>query len=308
MLADDGGERLQATFVAVWAGRIENDGFNALVLEAGFDLRQANVLRAYSRYLRQTGIAYSPDYLGRRPDPPSGDRPAPVGSLRRQLRPRARSRPRRDGAGTILPQGDTAEERQARRPPTAGCADLRASPEALDDVDSIDDDRIVRRFIGPILATLRTNYYAVEGTSAEEGSEPGAVAPALAFKFESAAVEGLPAPVPYREIFVFDARVEGVHLRFGPVARGGLRWSDRAQDYRTEVLGLVKAQQVKNAVIVPVGAKGGFYPKRLPDASDREAWFAAGRSAYVVFVASLLSVTDNIVGDDVVTAGRGPPP
>ena len=299
---EDGGERLQETFVAVSAGRIENDGLNALVLEAGFRFREANVLRAYARYLRQTGIAYSPDYLAdallRHPgiarrlweiftvsfDP--GRAPASGG----------------DGAGTILPPGATAEDRQAQEAADRGAADLRdAVLKALDDVDSIDDDRILRRFLGLVLATLRTNYYAVEGTSAEEGSEPGHVAPALAFKIESAAVEGLPAPVPFREIFVFDARVEGVHLRFGPVARGGLRWSDRAQDYRTEVLGLVKAQQVKNAVIVPVGAKGGFYPKRLPDASDREAWFGAGRSAYVVFVASLLSVTDNIVGDDVVT-------
>ncbi|WP_370196809.1 NAD-glutamate dehydrogenase [Aurantimonas sp.] len=298
-LGDDGAA-LEATFANVWTGRIENDGFNALVLEAGLDLRQANVLRAYSRYLRQTGLAYSPDYLGaalmRQPqiarllwdlfaasfDP---ERPAPAET---------------DAA---LEDGESEPDaRQARRAQMRGAGEIHAAIcEALEDVDSIDDDRIVRRFMGAILATLRTNYYAVDGISAEPVSEPGAVAPALAFKFESAAVEGLPAPVPYREIFVFDARVEGVHLRFGPVARGGLRWSDRAQDYRTEVLGLVKAQQVKNAVIVPVGAKGGFYPKRLPDPSDRDAWFAAGRSAYVVFIASLLSITDNIVGEDVVT-------
>ena len=295
---EDGGQSLEETFEAVWAGRIENDGFNALVLAAGLSLRQANVLRAYSRYLRQGGLAYSPDYL--------------AGALLR-LPQIARTLweifetafdPRRPAIEPDASQHESGEPdaRQAARATARGCADLYVEViDALDAVDSIDDDRIVRRFLNAILATLRTNYFAVDGTSSETGSEPGHVAPALAFKLESQAVEGLPAPVPFREIFVFDARVEGVHLRFGRVARGGLRWSDRAQDYRTEVLGLVKAQQVKNAVIVPVGAKGGFYPKTLPPTSDRDAWFAAGRSAYVVFVASLLSVTDNIVGDDVVT-------
>ncbi|WP_206455846.1 NAD-glutamate dehydrogenase [Aurantimonas marina] len=299
---DDDGDALQATFAAVWAGRIENDGFNALVLEAGFDFRKANVLRAYSRYLRQAGLSYSPDYLAaallRHPAIA-----ARLWELFETAFDPERSTPR-GGAATDGDATDEPDARQARRAAERGAETIHAAIiEALDAVDSIDDDRIIRRFMGAILATLRTNFYAVDGTSSEANSEPGRVAPALAFKLESAAVEGLPAPVPFREIFVFDARVEGVHLRFGRVARGGLRWSDRAQDYRTEVLGLVKAQQVKNAVIVPVGAKGGFYPKRLPDASDRDAWFAAGRSAYVVFIASLLSVTDNIVGDAVV-----PPP
>ncbi len=296
---DDSGAALQATFAAVSAGRIEDDGFNALVLEAGFDFRKANVLRAYSRYLRQAGLSYSPDYLAAA----LLRHPAIAARLWElfdtAFDPR-RSAPRA-GATADADATDEPDARQARRAAERGAEAVHAAIiEALEAVDSIDDDRIVRRFTGAILATLRTNFYAVDGTSTEADSEPGRVAPALAFKFESAAVEGLPDPVPFREIFVFDARVEGVHLRFGRVARGGLRWSDRAQDYRTEVLGLVKAQQVKNAVIVPVGAKGGFYPKRLPDASDRDAWFAAGRSAYVVFIASLLSVTDNIVGDKVV--------
>ncbi|MFC0194688.1 NAD-glutamate dehydrogenase domain-containing protein [Aureimonas pseudogalii] len=168
---------------------------------------------------------------------------------------------------------------------------MRAGLEAI---TSLDEDRVVRRFLSVISATLRTNYYAVPEVSAAEGSTPRAVAPALAFKLDPHRIEGVPAPVPFREIFVFDARVEGVHLRFGPVARGGLRWSDRREDYRTEVLGLVKAQQVKNAVIVPVGSKGGFYPKRLPDAAQRDLWFEAGRSAYIVFIASLLSLTDDL--------------
>ncbi len=295
---EDGGQSLEETFEAVWASRIENDGFNALVLASGLTFRKANVLRAYSRYLRQAGLAYSPDYLAaalvRLPDLAST-----LWSIFETAFDPARPAIEPDAAQD---QSGEPDARQAARASARGCADLYADViDALEAVDSIDDDRIVRRFLNAILATLRTNYFAVDGTSAQAGSEPGHVAPALAFKLESQAVEGLPAPVPFREIFVFDARVEGVHLRFGRVARGGLRWSDRAQDYRTEVLGLVKAQQVKNAVIVPVGAKGGFYPKTLPPASDRDAWFAAGRSAYVVFVASLLSVTDNIVGDDVVT-------
>ncbi|MEX6506846.1 NAD-glutamate dehydrogenase [Jiella sp. M17.18] len=304
-LSDDGAA-LEETFAAVWRGGIENDGFNALVLEAGLGYRKANVLRAYARYLRQGGLSYSPDYLAaalvRQPG-----LAAKLWELFEASFDPARATSAdaaRDGASAD--EGpDEAEDRQARIAAERGTREIYdAIVEALDAVDSIDDDRIVRRFLNAILATLRTNFYAVDGISAEPHSEPGHVSPALAFKLDSRAVEGLPAPVPFREIFVFDARVEGVHLRFGPVARGGLRWSDRAQDYRTEVLGLVKAQQVKNAVIVPVGAKGGFFPKRLPDASQRDQWFAAGRSAYVVFVASLLSVTDNIVGDTIVTPDK----
>ncbi|MEH6721476.1 MAG: NAD-glutamate dehydrogenase [Aurantimonas endophytica] len=295
------GRPLEATFAAVSAGRIENDGFNALVLEAGLGFRQANVLRAYARYLRQAGLSYSQDYLAE-----ALLRHPAIARLLWQLFETAFD-PSREAASETspAPRDETLaepERRNARNAAARGAGDIHAAIiEALDEVDSIDDDRIVRRFLGVILATLRTNFYAVDGISDAGDSAPGHVDPALAFKLDSAAVEGLPAPVPFREIFVFDARVEGVHLRFGKVARGGLRWSDRAQDYRTEVLGLVKAQQVKNAVIVPVGAKGGFYPKKLPDAGDRDAWFAAGRSAYVVFIASLLSVTDNIVGDTVVT-------
>ncbi|WP_040489965.1 NAD-glutamate dehydrogenase [Fulvimarina pelagi] len=299
----DNGKALEQTFSAVWGQRIENDGFNALVLEAGLDHRQANVLRAYGRYLRQGGLTYSADFLAdaltRRADfakslftlfeealdPASSDGKA--------------SEVDAEGAAKGIPGVDAA---LIARAADRGVADRFTDLiERLEAVDSIDDDRILRHYASAILATLRTNYFAIDGTCADLDNKPGDVEPALAFKFDSAAVEGLPQPVPFREIFVFDARVEGVHLRFGKVARGGLRWSDRAQDYRTEVLGLVKAQQVKNAVIVPVGAKGGFYPKRLPDpAADREAWFNAGKSAYVVFIASLLSITDNIAGADIV--------
>src|SRR5690606_719181 len=162
---------------------------------------------------------------------------------------------------------------------------------ALEDVPNIDDDTIIRRYLNLIEASLRTNHF-VPGLR-EKGQS-------LAIKLDSRAIDGLPEPRPWREIFVYGSEVEGVHLRFGPVARGGLRWSDRAQDYRTEVLGLVKAQQVKNAVIVPVGAKGGFYPKRPTAGLSRDHIFEAGRNAYVNFVSSMLSVTDNIEGDHVV--------
>ena len=171
----------------------------------------------------------------------------------------------------------------------AAKAAREAIREALAEVAAINDDRLLRLFHAVVEATLRTNAFA---PAARE---------ALAFKIDSAEVPGLPRPVPWREIFVYSRRLEGIHLRAGPVARGGLRWSDRRDDFRTEVLGLMKAQRVKNAVIVPTGAKGGFYPKLLPDpGQDREGWAAEGQAAYEIFIRSLLSITDNIVEDAVV--------
>jgi glutamate dehydrogenase len=161
----------------------------------------------------------------------------------------------------------------------------------LDAVRSLDHDRALRRMFALIQATLRTNFY--------QSDEAGKVKPRISIKIDSASLVDLPLPKPYREIFVWSPDVEGVHLRFGPVARGGLRWSDRRDDFRTEVLGLVKAQQVKNAVIVPVGSKGGFYPKTLPRNGSRDEIFEGGREAYKTFVRGLLDITDNIV-DDVV--------
>ncbi|WP_152046497.1 NAD-glutamate dehydrogenase [Aureimonas psammosilenae] len=292
---EDGGRALEDTFAAVFAGRIENDAINALVLEAGLSFRQANVIRAYSRYLRQAGISVGQDFIAEVLLRHSG-----IARLLWDLFAGAFD-PARTQAPETVPEGEDTEDRQLRIAAEKGVAGpYRAVRQALDAVESLDDDRVLRRLLNLVVATLRTNFFTVDGTSADPASEPGRVEPALAFKLESALVEGLPAPVPFREIFVFDARVEGVHLRFGRVARGGLRWSDRSQDYRTEILGLVKAQQVKNAVIVPVGAKGGFLPKTLPDPSDREAWNKAGRAAYVVFIASLLTVTDDIQGSAVV--------
>ena len=285
----DNGAALEAAYAAVSNGLIENDGFNALVFAAQLDWREANVLRAYGRYLRQTGHSYADGFIAATLERFPAIARALLALFAGAFDP-ARTR------GAAGEQADDPQDRAAAR--RGVLPELLALREALDAVSSLDDDRILRRYLAAILATLRTNYYAVPTVSADPDSSPDRVHPALALKIDPHAVGGLPAPVPFREIFVFDARVEGVHLRFGRVARGGLRWSDRSQDYRTEVLGLVKAQQVKNAVIVPVGAKGGFLPKRLPDPAQRDRWFAAGRSAYIVFIASLLSVTDNVVGTD----------
>jgi len=266
-LSDDGA-LFDEVFLAVWRGEQDNDRLNALAQRARLRVSEIGVLRAYSRYLHQAGIPQSQgfiaDTLNRYPD------------IARSL------------FGLFLVRFD---------PDRGGNAEEAAKKleekilTALEGVPSLDDDTIIRRFLNLIQSTLRTNYFAEAGRRS------------LAFKLDSHKVEGLPQPRPWREIFVYGPEVEGVHLRFGPVARGGLRWSDRAQDYRTEVLGLVKAQQVKNSVIVPVGAKGGFYPRRLP-AGDRQQVFEAGRQAYVNFVSTLLSVTDNLEGDQVVPPDR----
>jgi len=269
-LSDDGA-LLEEAFRAVWDGAADNDGYNALVQTARLSAREIMILRAYGRYLQQAGIAYSQGFiaaaLNRYPD------------IARNLHSLfdLRFNPARAGE-----DAKAGAEKRIRD----------AIDKELQSVPSLDDDQIVRRFLNLIEATLRTNAFAPEAD--------GSPRVTLAFKLNPRMVEGLPEPRPYREIFVYGPEVEGVHLRFGPVARGGIRWSDRAQDYRTEVLGLVKAQQVKNAVIVPVGAKGGFYPKHLPTGGDRNAFFEAGRQAYITFISTLLSVTDNIVGDHVV--------
>ncbi|MBL8582438.1 MAG: NAD-glutamate dehydrogenase [Rhizobiaceae bacterium] len=264
-LAADGA-LFERVFLSVWRGESDDDGFNGLALAAGLEVGAIGVLRAYGRYLQQAGIPQSQGFIS--------------GVLNR------------------YPQIARALYALfvARLDPDAGAeaqaGQIEASiKEALEKVPSLDDDTIVRRIMNLVGATLRTNYFVAAK------DRPGT---SLAIKLDSRSIGGLPEPRPWREIFVYGPEVEGVHLRFGPVARGGLRWSDRAQDYRTEVLGLVKAQQVKNAVIVPVGAKGGFFPKRLPAGGSRDAVFAAGTGAYVNFVSSMLSITDNLSGDTIV--------
>ncbi|MFF8829898.1 NAD-glutamate dehydrogenase [Streptomyces sp. NPDC015131] len=269
-LADDARERFQEAFAATWTGRAENDGFNALVLSAGLNWREAMVLRAYAKYLRQAGSTFSQDYM--------------EDTLRHNVHTtrllvslfEARMAPERQRAGTELTDGL-----------------LEELDGALDQVASLDEDRILRSFLTVIKATLRTNFF-----QKKEDGEPHDY---VSMKFDPQAIPDLPAPRPAFEIWVYSPRVEGVHLRFGKVARGGLRWSDRREDFRTEILGLVKAQMVKNTVIVPVGAKGGFVAKQLPDpAVDRDAWMAEGIASYRTFISALLDITDNLVAGEVV--------
>lgn len=262
-LADEGA-LFEDVFLSVWNGLADNDGYNALAQTAHLDAPSIAVLRAYGRYLQQAGIPQSQDVIAAA----LNRYPTIAGALFDLFNARFNGK-------------DLADE----------AAITNEILTALDQVPSLDDDTILRRLLNLVQSTLRTNHFV------SDEPETGAT---LALKLDSRAVTGLPEPRPWREIFVYGPEVEGVHLRFGPVARGGLRWSDRPQDYRTEVLGLVKAQQVKNAVIVPVGAKGGFFPKKLPAGGSRDAIFEAGRSAYITFVSTLLSITDNIDGDHVV--------
>ncbi|WP_099867027.1 NAD-glutamate dehydrogenase [Pararhizobium haloflavum] len=264
------GPLVEHAFLEAWHGRIDDDRFNRLVVSAGLTAEQVVVLRAYGRYMRQLGSSYSQDYIAR----VLNRYPALTRKLFELFR--------------IRFDPDMALDQRTRRMETA----RKVIAQALGDVTILEEDRILRRYENAILATLRTNYHQRDAA--------GDARPTLALKINPRALDSVPEPKPFREIFVYGAEVEGVHMRFGPVARGGLRWSDRPEDYRTEVLGLVKAQQVKNAVIVPVGAKGGFFPKRLPMSKGRDAVFDAGRDAYKTFIRTLLSVTDNIVDGAIV--------
>ena len=256
--------RLEEALIALGRGESESDNFDALVTEADLAWRDAALMRGLARYLQQARIRYTQDYMAQ--------------ALARQPEIAA-------ALVSLFHARFDPDLDEARRGGTE-TATRAAIAERMTDVASLDDDRILTRFMNLIDATVRTNFFQV-------GAD-GKRREAIAFKFESGKIDDLPLPHPLFEIFVYSPRLEGVHLRFGRVARGGIRWSDRPQDFRTEVLGLVKAQQVKNAVIVPVGAKGGFFPKRLPPASQREAWLAEGVASYKVFISTLLDLTDNI--------------
>jgi glutamate dehydrogenase len=248
----------------VLTGTAEDDRFNELIVSAHLDPASVNLLRALYRYLRQTGAPYA------------------MATFADALRKNAAITDSLIALFTALHDPKVKNREEA-----ALLAD-QAIISALTQVAAIDEDRILRLLRAVIKATLRTNFFAP------------AAAEALAFKLDSVQVPGLPAPLPWREIWVYSRRVEGIHLRAGPVARGGLRWSDRRDDFRTEILGLMKAQRVKNAVIVPTGAKGGFYPKQLPSpAINRDAWLAEGTESYRIFIRTLLSLTDNIIGGQV---------
>ncbi|MEO6388406.1 MAG: NAD-glutamate dehydrogenase domain-containing protein [Croceibacterium sp.] len=257
---------IETAVSAVLNARAEDDVFNRLVTVTGLTAQEADWLRAIYRYLRQVSIAFTintvVDALRGAPSVTS----ALISLFRTSHDPAF--------------EGDRA---------AAGAKAEEAIRAGLANVAAINDDRLLRLYGSVIGAVLRTNAFAPAG------------AEALALKLDSSQVPGLPKPVPWREIWVYSRRVEGIHLRAGPVARGGIRWSDRRDDFRTEILGLMKAQRVKNAVIVPTGAKGGFYPKRLPDpAIDRDAWAAEGKESYKLFIRTMLSITDNIEGDKVV--------
>ena len=261
---------------AVWDGRNETDGFNGLVLGAGLTWRQATVLRAYAKYMRQGNTRFALDYI-------EGALASNVDITRLLVQ---LFEARFDPVGGVPADDGQRAARVAKVEERLG--------RALDDVVSLDHDRILRSYLTHIRATLRTNYF--------QTGKDGGLHPYMSFKLEPSSIPELPEPRPKYEIFVYSPRVEGVHLRFGAVARGGLRWSDRRDDFRTEVLGLVKAQMVKNTVIVPVGAKGGFFCKQLPDSSDRDAWLAEGVACYTTFISGLLDITDNLV------EGRTVPP
>ena len=258
-------DALEAAIADVLNAHAQDDPFNRLIVAAGLSAEEANWLRAWYRYLRQAGMTYSI--------------PTVVDALQHA--------PQVTGGIIALftARHDPAFKGDRAKAETAAQNAIR---EGLAKVSAINDDRLLRQYRAVIEAMLRTNAFAPAGDDA------------LAFKLDSAKIPGLPKPLPWREIFVYSRRVEGIHLRAGPVARGGLRWSDRRDDFRIEVLGLMKAQRVKNAVIVPTGAKGGFYPKQLPDpARDRDGWLTEGKESYKLFIRTLLSITDNLVGGKV---------
>lgn len=258
-------------FANIWGGRAENDEFNHLVIGANLSWREVAMLRAYARYNKQIRFGFSQSYI--------------AGTLARHLH-----------VTKLLVALFRARFEPARRESQKAVALTKrignSILDALEKVDNLNEDQILRRFLELINATLRTSYFQRDAA--------GELKDYFAFKLNPRAIAAIPQPRPMFEVFVYSARVEGVHLRGGKVARGGLRWSDRLEDYRTEVLGLVKAQQVKNSVIVPVGAKGGFVAKKLPTTGGREAFQAEGIASYQIFISALLDITDNLVGGEVV--------
>ncbi|HEX9557342.1 MAG TPA: NAD-glutamate dehydrogenase domain-containing protein, partial [Reyranella sp.] len=260
------GPRLAETLDRLWVGALENDGLNRLVLGAGLAWREVAILRAYAKYLRQTGIAFSQAYMERALCLYPAIARAMADLFRARFDPAL---------------GDAAS---AARKARIEAIDTTLAA-ALESVTTLDEDRILRRFLNALRSSLRTNYWQTgpEGASKEW----------ISFKIDSRAIDELPAPRPMVEIFVYSPRMEGIHLRGGRVARGGIRWSDRPEDFRTEILGLMKTQMVKNAVIVPVGSKGGFYVKRPPSGGTREQVQAEGIACYKTLIRGLLDITDN---------------
>jgi len=299
------GALFEDAFAHVWRNDAESDGFNRLVLGAKLSWRQVAMLRGYCKYLLQVGVTFSQAYMENalnhypavagllvelflakfdpeRETRSAGETASAAEALVAEMEVLIPEKVQKTHPGLIAGIGEAFTK--ARDVQMAAIE--RAIGVLLENVDSLDEDRILRSFIGVIRATLRTSYFQVwDGESREY----------ISYKFDSHKVPDLPKPVPYREIWVYAPRIEGVHLRFGPVARGGLRWSDRREDFRTEVLGLVKAQMVKNTVIVPVGSKGGFFVKMPPAGGDRDAQLAEGIACYQMFNKGMLDITDNLV-------------
>ncbi len=306
-------ENFQQTFENTWRGVTLSDGFNGLVLACQLHWRQVKMIRAYCRYLLQAGITYSQAYmeetLARHPlmarllvelfnamfDPACGTE----SDYRKELAAKNLQRTlfglstiKRCDDNVLLELLDTAVKARQEDRVTQVATIKKVFNLALARVNSLDEDRILSSFYEVIKATLRTNFY--------QQAEDGKVLEYMSFKLDSAKVPSLPKPVPFREIWVFSAAMEGIHLRGGTVARGGLRWSDRKEDFRTEVLGLMKAQNVKNTIIVPVGAKGGFVVKHLPQNGSRDDIMAEVTKCYRIFINGLLDITDNLDEDNIV--------
>lgn len=264
-------EKIETYINAFFKSDAEDDHFNLLVASCGLQWQQANVFRAFARYLHQIQLPYSQTYIAQTLSKYAKATQHLWDLFEATHNPRFESK------------RNVAQKKH-----------LDAITHTLSEIKSLDEDRIISRMLGLIKATLRTNYYQYD--------EDAGFLEALAFKFDPTTIEDLPRPKPFREIFVYSKRVEGVHLRGGMIARGGLRWSDRQQDFRTEILGLVKAQMVKNAVIVPVGAKGGFVTKRMPQNPDRQTFLNEGIACYKIFINALLQITDNLKGDKIIPA------
>jgi len=265
-------DNFQEAYAKIWAGEMEDDGFNRLVITAGLAWRDVTLLRAYCKYLRQAGIAFSQAYM----EATLNGNPQITRNIVKlfhvQLDPRQ--------------SGDRAAQAEKI------VADIQ---KQLDAVSNLDEDRILRRFLNAIQCTLRTNFY--------QRATDGGIKEYISFKLDSHKIDELPLPRPMVEVFVYSPRAEAIHLRGGKVARGGIRWSDRREDFRTEILGLMKAQMVKNAVIVPVGSKGGFVVKRPPQSTDRDVVMAEVIHCYKTLMRGLLDITDNLVGGKVVPPG-----
>ncbi len=262
-------DRFEQLFTQVWRKTYDSDDLNKLVLVTRLDARAIAVLRAYTRYFKQLGFPFSQSYLEA-----TLHKNAVLAQTLYQLF-EARFDPAQ------VAQGDTVQ------------TGLTASIETqLSAVASLEEDRVLRQYFSTILATLRTNVWQLTAAGDHK--------PYMSFKFNSREVPGMPEPKPLFEIWVYSPRVEALHLRIDKVARGGLRWSDRREDFRTEILGLVKAQQVKNTVIVPVGSKGGFVLKNSPPASDRDAFMAEGIACYKLLLCGMLDLTDNLIKGQVV--------